>query len=352
MNFWQRLQRHPRFIRLTNWEYWSMSQIYAPIVPYYLFLSLKARTFFWWSAVNPAIEYAGMLGESKTKIMDMLPERWKPVTVFLPRRSMPSAIEKALENAGLRFPIFLKPDIGGRGFWAAKVENMAELHAFLKDKIQVDFMAQEFVDLPEEFSVLHYRFPNQARGHVNSLTMKGFLKVVGNGRSSVRELMMQQPRAILQLERLGRQQAELLQKVPKQGAVVRLGVVGNHCLGTEFINGNDFIDEQLEKTFDAIAEAMGEIYYARYDLKCTSFEDLKAGRNIKIMEVNGAGAEPAHIYDKNLGLGPRYRAIFWHYRLLCDIGRMNHQRGVPYMSFKKFRAWWRFLKAYDVLTGQ
>lgn len=342
------IKKHPRFIRLTNWEYWAMWQVYLPIVPYYIYLSLRARSLFFWSTTNPAIEYAGMLGQSKMKIMDLVPEHLKPKTVFLPSGRSFVELKKIIIDSGLQLPFFIKPDIGRRGKWATKIDDWQVFSDFLRDKNHVDFMAQAFLDMPEEFSVLHYRLPDERASGISSLTLKIFLKVVGDGSSSIRQLIMQQTRAILQLERLKYELGEKkLERVPAQGEVVRLGVVGNHCLGTEFINGHQLIDNELLKTFDNITTSLGEVYFARYDLKCTSLEDLKAGRNIKIMEVNGAGAEPAHIYDKNYSLVGRYRDLFHHFYLLFKIGSLKHRLGMPYMTFSQFRKWWQFVNEYE-----
>jgi hypothetical protein len=40
-----------------------------------------------------------------------------------------------------------------------------------------------------------------------------------------------------------------------------------------------------------------EFYYGRLDIMFTSWEDLAQGLNFSIVEVNGAGSEPTHIYD-------------------------------------------------------
>jgi hypothetical protein len=53
--------------RLTQWEYWPFEVIYLPIFVYWLWLSVKARSLFFFSAANPSIENGGMLGESKLR---------------------------------------------------------------------------------------------------------------------------------------------------------------------------------------------------------------------------------------------------------------------------------------------
>ena len=58
----------------------------------------------------------------------------------------------------------------------------------------------------------------------------------------------------------------------------------------------------------------GHFYYGRYDLKCTSVADLKAGKNIQILEFNGTGAEPNHIYDCGMHYTKALKIIASHWR--------------------------------------
>ncbi|MBC8153596.1 MAG: hypothetical protein H7Z72_11850, partial [Bacteroidetes bacterium] len=66
----------PFFIRLRSWEYWPFSVVYAPVFVYWLWLSLKARSFFFFSAGNPSIELGGLLGESKIDILDKISDEF------------------------------------------------------------------------------------------------------------------------------------------------------------------------------------------------------------------------------------------------------------------------------------
>jgi hypothetical protein len=79
----------------------------------------------------------------------------------------------------------------------------------------------------------------------------------------------------------------------------------------------------------------GEFYFGRYDLKCTSLEDLKDGKNIRVLEYNGAGAAITHVFDRNMSYFAALREIVRHWRHLYRIGKINHKKGVPYWSFWK-----------------
>jgi hypothetical protein len=114
-----------------------------------------------------------------------------------------------------------------------------------------------------------------------------------------------------------------------------LSIAGNHNRGASFINLHQQIDERLCNVFDRISNEAGEFYFGRYDLKCSSIEDLKAGKNIAILEFNGAGAEPNHIYDCGMDYWSALKIINQHWAHLYNIGRINYKRGIPYWGFGK-----------------
>jgi hypothetical protein len=120
-----------------------------------------------------------------------------------------------------------------------------------------------------------------------------------------------------------------------------LSMAGNHISGAKFINLNHEINQQLCDVFDRISNEAGQFYFGRYDLKCTSLEDLKAGKNIQILEFNGAGAAITHVFDRNMSYVAALKEIVRHWRHLYRIGKINHKRGVPYWSFMKG---YRFMK--------
>jgi hypothetical protein len=82
-------------------------------------------------------------------------------------------------------------------------------------------------------------------------------------------------------------------------------------------------------------------YYGRYDIKCASIEDLKRGRNFYILEFNGCGAEPHHIYGNGNNLLQAYKIVLQHWKMLYRISTSNHKRGIDYW---KFGRGWHFLK--------
>ena len=129
------------------------------------------------------------------------------------------------------------------------------------------------------------------------------------------------PRAKLQLSSLEMVLGDQLEEVLPNGEEKELESIGNHCRGTAFLNGNDLINDQLHEVFDQICKNIPGFYFGRFDLRCSSLDDLYWGQGIKIMELNGAGSEPGHIYQPGTSIFTAYKDIFHHLNILLKISK-------------------------------
>lgn len=308
------------FRKWSAWEFWPMWLAVAPIVLMYAWFAARARHLFFFSNVNPAIPLAGAVGESKMDILRLLPPKILPKTVFAPSGQSFEKTLAELRQTGIGFPLLAKPDVGERGFLVKKCADEAELRQHLA-QFPIDFIVQEFLELPVEMTVLFHRFPGTGgRFGITSVCEKEFLAVRGDGRATVRELMSANVRAAFQLPRFEAEFPDVLEKIPAAGERVLLEPIGNHCRGTKFLNANQHIDSQLIAAFEPICRRIEGVFYGRFDLKCESPEALKNGE-FKVMELNGVLGEPAHVYDPAFGMRRAYRDFYRHWRLIFDLHR-------------------------------
>ncbi|MCU0447191.1 MAG: hypothetical protein MUE85_20030 [Microscillaceae bacterium] len=319
------------WIKWTQYEYWDWYIFYLPILPYWLYLAIRARSLTYFTAGNPGIEMGGFFGESKKDILNKIPTQYLPKSAFISQNQTWEDIDNQLKINDLQFPLIAKPNVGERGNAVVKLESIETLKTYWQQH-QVDFILQEFIEYPIELGVLFYRLPNEASGQVSSITLKNFLTATGDGKSSLQELLAQNTRARFQLKRLKNELGTAMQTVLANGEKRLLEPIGNHCRGTEFINANHLINSQLHQIFSEIALGIDGFYYGRFDLKVKSYEDLAQGKNIKIMELNGISSEPGHVYDTRYTLWQAYRDIMQHWYIIWKISRQNHALGVPYTS--------------------
>lgn len=322
------------FQNLFNWEKWSYDLIYLPIDIFWLWYALKAKHFWFFTPVNPTLIFAGFEGGSKKEMFDHLPVWSYPTTLLIDPASDLDKVKKDMTHVGLNFPIVVKPDSGMWGVLFRIIKNEKELEVY-HSKVGENYILQTFVDLALEFSVFHIRYPGETKGIVTGLIVKDLLHVIGDGNKKLAELVAEHPNAKYKQEEMKKKHEENWEKIIPADENYFLSMAGNHVHGARFINLNHEIDQQLCDVFDNISNEAGQFYFGRYDLKCTSLEDLKAGKNIQILEFNGAGAAITHVFDRNMSYFAALKEIVRHWRHLYKIGKINHKKGVPYWSFMK-----------------
>lgn len=321
-------------IKWTNYEYWPWWFFYLPIMPYWVWLSIKTKSFAFFSATNLNIELGGFFGESKMDILNQISPQYLPITFPINQDFGSNELESLLQKHAIDFPIIVKPNVGERGNDVEKMNSLDELKKY-HSEASFDYIIQEFITYEIELGVLFYRFPNEDKGRVSSVTIKEFLTVTGNGKHSVLELMEQNTRARFQINTIKNKLGEQIHEVLPAQQKLLLEPIGNHCRGTRFVNGNDLINEKLQQVFNEISSNMDGFYYGRYDLKVKSLADLYEGKNIKIMELNGASSEPGHIYDTSVGLVNAYKTLAYHWKVLAEIAHQNMKKGIKPVSFSK-----------------
>ncbi len=340
----QKLLRSNFFIKLNSWEYWPFGIIQFPIFFMWIWYALKERSLLYFSASNPSILTGGMMGESKYEVLQLVPEPLKPKTILIKVPATVTRVTEVMLEAGLTFPFILKPDLGERGWMVRRIKNELDIERYLKE-IKINFIMQELVDLPLEFGVYYVRFPSQQQGFVNSITGKEFLSVTGDGKKPLQELILEKDRAKIQWNTLRIMYADRLSEIIPSGKKIELVSIGNHCLGTTFLNFNHLINDKLTASFDAISKQINGFYFGRYDLRCDTLQDMENGK-IKIMELNGCGAEPAHVYHPGSSLVKAIGVLITHWRNLYRVSKENHERGVPYLSLQEGTQIYKRVKKY------
>ena len=314
------------WIKISNFEFWPIWAVYFPVFFYWIYHALVTRNFTYFTLVNPGIEYGGVFGESKINILKKIPEEFLPKSLYFEAGETIEPIKAAIEKAGVTYPFVCKPDKGEMGHLVCKINNELELNDYVSH-YNGKLIVQEFIEYEIELGVLFYRYPDGSQFGISSVVEKEFLHVIGNGHSTIEELLSVNHRGVLQIEPLKKRGFCDLNVVPKAGEKILIEPIGNHCRGTMFLNGASLINEQLVHVFYGIAQNMIGFNYGRFDLKVKSIADLYNGKNIKIMEVNGVTSEPGHIYDPSMKLIKIYQDIFRQMDIVKNIALMNQKHG-------------------------
>lgn len=316
--------------RIASWEFWPSWAAYAPVLPYLCWLGLKHRSTTLFTAANPGIPAGGLVGESKSAILAHLGSERE----FLPKWQVVSADTPYPEGLGA---VVLKPDVGERGCGVAVIRSEQEWDEYLRQAAG-PVIAQEYV-AGEEFGILYRRYPWEERGGIVSIAGKRLPSLTGDGRSTLESLILDDPRAVCLHEAYLRQARRDPGEVPHAGERVPLVEIGSHCRGAIFADAHELRTDALENAIDSLGRAHPGFYIGRFDVRAESAEALREGR-FKVLELNGIGGEPAHIYDPAVSLWQAYAALFRHWRDLFEIGAANRAAGARPMPPRDLIAAW------------
>jgi hypothetical protein len=232
------------------------------------------------------------------------------------------------------FPLVLKPDVGQRGVGVRLAHSLEEARDYLTAE-SGRVVVQPYHPGPHEAGVFYYRLPGWTQGRILSITDKHFPAIVGDGESTLEELVWDDRRLRMQASRFLARHASRRDHVLAKGERLQLAIAGNHAQGTLFKDGRHLITAALEERIDHIAWAYGGFFIGRFDIRYRDVARFKAGEDLAIVELNGATAESTNIYDPDGSLWSAYRQLFHQWSLVFAIGDANQRAGAPASSFRR-----------------
>jgi len=335
-----------RIGRWRHWEFWPAWLFYPPVAIYYLWLAIKYRGVMLPTAANPGIFSGGIVGESKMVTLRDLMASNPQFTAEAELLVGSSAEERLISlkdicaRRNLAFPFILKPDLGQRGAGIKLIRNGPQARAYLQ-QTNAALLVQRLAEGPNEVGIFYYRFPGEASGHIFAITEKIFPVVVGDGKSTITELVWRDPRARFLAEKYLQRFCGRRNEILRAGESVKLVAAGNHAQGCIFQDGLHLNSPALAQRIDAISQQVNGFFIGRYDIRYDNAEDLMAGTKFQIIELNGAAAEAASIYDSRNSLFSAYKTLFQQWELVFAIGAENRRRG--HATTRPVRLWreWR-----------
>jgi pimeloyl-ACP methyl ester carboxylesterase len=315
--------------RITNHEYWPTGLIYLTVLWWGLKRVLSGKGLGVLTVVNPGYSSdGGVQGESKIDINLKLGDDPSVLHCVLIEEDesvqirMDSAMQAIRSNAALGgLPIICKPDRGERGIGVRLVETESELLDYCRLHPE-PFVLQKYHPGEVEVGVLWVRHTESIldpeyrgrSGFIYAITVKHFPVLIGDGKRTLRRLILNHPRYRVQAKIFFERYKQLLSWVPMKNERVPLGFAGNHAQGAMFTDGAELITPELctriGRIVDGFQDARGRGFdIGRFDLRCESLEQLAKGEGFGIVELNGMTSEPTNLYDPE-------RSIFWAWGVL------------------------------------
>ncbi len=321
-----------RWQRLRRWEFWPVWAVYPPVLVSWLWHGLRLRGLTLWTNCNPAMEASGLALEEKGGILDSFRGSESRVRVARYHR-IPAQVDDAfdqvvnfLETRGLDYPVVLKPDLGQRGQGVGIVKDEISARRWVAH-CEEGFLVQELIE-GLEFGVHWAKFPDDGKGMIRSLCGKHTQKVTGDGKQTLEELIVSDDRAVLMARYYFSKYEDSLSQVLNEGEVFTLAPIGTHSRGAVFTDERHFVTEELRDAFDELGARFPGFNFGRYDVKVPTVEDLQAGRNIVVLELNGVMGEPAHMYQPGYPWRKGIADLCEHFKQAAEIGSAWREKGV------------------------
>lgn len=325
-----RLRGRAWWLRLTCWEFWPPWIFYIPVALNVIRLAVKYRGITLPLCTNPG-KYKGChIGESKGRSLELL---FRHAPEFIAEswliegndaKAKIAFAERTIDANSVEFPLILKPDDGNRGSGVKVIRSRSEVREYLS-VIESPVVLQRYVEGPEEAGVFYIRHPNEEKGRIFAITEKRFPEVVGDGRSTLEDLIWRDPRAFIIADTYCERFRDDLKTVLKQGEKWRLVNAGNHAQGCVFYDGMRLASDALLDRLDEISRGYPDFCLGRYDVRYEKDDDLMAGKKFKILEVNGALSEATSIYEPGNSLISAYRKLFEQWEIVYEIGAENRR---------------------------
>lgn len=334
--------------RIKRSEFWPdflwQWPLYAQGIP----LGLWKGGLTWFARVNPGMRWGGMFAYSKSEIMQQLPVENRAAEESFHLPAQQEALKSRLAGA-TSWPMILKPDQGERGRDVHKLQDALTAMRIVEGLDSGTWLLQAYLDLPYEFGVFVEKSTLTDVFTVTSLCLKQPLGVRGDGVHTIASLVAQNPRAMRYRSLLEDVLAQRGAEVPAEGVWVPLHFSGNHCRGAAFIDQRAWIDADLSATFHQLLQGVSGFRFGRLDVLVESPVALWQRDAIKVIEINGANSEPAHIYDYRMGPWQMWQELLRFQRRMWRQALHMQAQGVvvPPLHFL-----WPELKRYKALIAK
>ena len=335
---------------ISPYEFLPGWLFYTPVVIQSFFLGLKHFDFALPLIANPSIKLSGMVGESKHDILTLagpVAEKW--ISPFITITTTSEPIQQQTQNAidtmnqyQLAFPVVAKPDLGCRGVGVKLLQSPKQLTDYFSSfPVDARFLIQEKAPYFAEAGIFYVRYPNEKKGKIISITLKYSPLVVGDGISTLKQLIENDSRAGQLTHLYLPRHKEKLNTILEKGKEFQLAFAGSHSRGSIFRDGNQYITDQLAERLDHIFNDLEGFHYGRQDVKFKDINSLMNGDDFTILEINGASSEAAHIWDRNTPLKTIFSTLLLQYKILFEIGALQKKQGHHSPKIKELLAAWK-----------
>lgn len=334
--------------------FWHGVLIYLPAVLYYLWLAIRFR-----SLTLPGLSH--LVGHPGVGARHVPPAGAEPVLMMRLAEAAPGVVPRhlvytsrgegraaefarvirELSAADIGFPLVARPMAGflrDRTVWVMGPAALRRLVGLVPAGESLLLQAPSHYPLAAE--VVYYRLPTEESGRILSITFKTFPSIVGDGVSTIGQLIDANPEARLVREDLRRRHRRRLGRVLRRGVEFPLtgGITAED--GILFRDGTAMGTPALTERLGALCELLPGVYFARFELRYQSLERLLEGHDFHVVALGGPSAGDGRLRDSRTTLAECYKILFELFEILFLIGEQNRQRGYRTTGPKELLTRW------------
>ncbi|HVU36976.1 MAG TPA: alpha/beta fold hydrolase [Opitutales bacterium] len=334
-----------RWRRLTQWEFWPSWLVQAPILPSLIRLAKKSGGGRVFTCANRQFHGGGFVGAPKAAFLRALAgiggalPQW---TLLPPAKAASLAVADARageldawrSKTGLPWPVVLKRDVGGQGLGVGVCRSRAEAAKYFANNIGA-VIAQEYVP-GAEFSLWYAREPDAPAGRILAVAEARFPAVTGDGRHKLDYLILSDTRALCSGRIFLAKHAARIADTPAAGEVVQLSEIAQPSDGAYALDATtELITPELSAAIDQLARTMPEFHFGRITVRCPSRDDLRAGRNLRVLGAAGVKAAASIIRDPGRSATEERRLALRRWEICFAIGAAMRARGARPATWKE-----------------
>jgi len=325
-------------IQPSLWPGWLL---YLPVRLGIVLLSLRHRRLTAFASANPALgRIGGFIGDSKSLLLRPFQRdsRSCPSLALSLEDTQEERVKEAAAFAACHgFPVVFKPEVAEDGAGLRFVHAQEQLERLVRGARE-DFLLQKFIP-GFEFEVVWRRNPGKDDGRIMAVVHKHDVTVRGDGEQTLEELIWLDEVAVSRADLFLRCHARDLNRIIPAGQKVTLNLTGSYGHGVRCRHRADLTTVELDAAVTQFAKRFPGLHFARFDLRATSMEDLKAGRFI-VTEVGGCCHVSSLLRDESLRFSRSYAAVWGQLNACLEAGAYNLRQKVRPVPVEELMARW------------
>ena len=172
-----------------------------------------------------------------------------------------------------------------------------------------------------------------------AIVQKNDIVVMGDGEQTLEELIWLDEFAVSRAELFIQCHARDLNKVIPAGQKVILNLSGSYGHGARCLHRPDLNTSALEQALTTLAKRFPALHYARFDVRISTEEELKAGR-FTVIGVGGCCHVSSLVRDESLLFRRSYSQVWQQLKVCLDAGAYNLKQNVRPVRLDELMARW------------